>query len=117
MSLFPECDSEFTVYRKTVPSGWVAPSWSTVGTIVGRVEPVAANEEILNRQDYQGITEVLFMDIEYKGIVQPDDYIVSSPGTVYQNRGIPEDWNYLIPYVMCKLERPQSPVEIPPSST
>jgi hypothetical protein len=116
MSLFPEYDETYTVYEYTVPTGWVAPSWTLIGEVVGRIEPVAGNEEILNNQDYQGVTEILFMDLDYEGIVKPDHYLVDPRGIVYQNRGIPETWRNLIPYVMCKLERSQSPVEIPVST-
>lgn len=110
MSLFPEYDEVMEVYRYTEPSGWEDPSCTLIGTVVGRIEPVAANEELLNNQDFQGIVEVAFLDIQYDGFVLPNDYIKDVRGTIYQNRGIPETWRHLIPYVMLKLERPQSPL-------
>jgi hypothetical protein len=122
VSLFPEYDETLDVYEYTEPSGWSeagtvgTTGWSYIGSIVGRIEPVAANEELLNRQDYQGITEVCFLDLQYDGIVKPNHYLVDSRSIVYQNRGIPETWRHLIPYVMLKLERPQSPVVIPVST-
>ena len=41
-----------------------------------RVEPVASSDELVNNQNNQNITEVGFMDIEYDGIVNPDNYLV-----------------------------------------
>jgi hypothetical protein len=116
VSLFPEYDETLNVYEYTEPSGWSEATWTLIDTVVGRIEPVAANEELLNRQDYQGITEVCFLDLQYDGIVKPNHYIVDSRNVVYQNRGIPETWRHLIPYVMLKLERPQSPLVIPVST-
>lgn len=116
VSLFPEYDEVLEVYNYTEPSGWSEGGWAYVDSVVGRIEPVAANEELLNRQDFQGITEIAFLDIQYDGIVQPNYYIKDSRGIVYQNRGVPETWRHLIPYVMLKLERPQSPLVIPVST-
>lgn len=117
MALFPEARKLYDVYEYIHTSGWEAPTWNYVGEVLMRVEPVASKNELVNNQDDQNITEVGFMDIEYDGVINPDNYIVRrSNGAVYQNKGIPEVWEDLIPYVMCKLERPQSPVEIPEST-
>ena len=116
MSLFLEYDETLTVYEYSEPSGWSEATWTLVDTVVGRIEPVASVAELINRQDYQGITEVAFLDLEYNGIVEPNHYIVDSRGVVYQNKGIPEVWRHIIPYVMLKLERPQAPLVIPVST-
>lgn len=116
VSLFPEYDEVLEVYEYTEPSGWSEAGWVYVDSVVGRIEPVASNEELLNRQDFQGVTEVAFLDIQYDNIVKPNHYIRDTRGVVYQNKGIPETWRHLIPYVMLKLERPQSPLVIPVST-
>ena len=116
MSLFPQYDETYSIYEYTVPVGWAEPTWAYIGDVVGRIEPVAVDEAQKNSQDYQGVTEVLFLDLQYDGIIKPDHYLVDSRGIVYQNKGVPESWRNLIPYVMCKLSRPQSPVEIPVST-
>ena len=116
VSLFPEYDEVLEIYEYTEPSGWSEAGWVYVDSVVGRIEPVAANEELLNRQDYQGITEVAFLDIQYDNIVKPNHYVRDPRGIVYQNRGIPETWRHLIPYVMLKLERTQSPLVRPVST-
>lgn len=118
MALFPETREYYDVYEYVPSVGWESPTWNYVGEVFMRVEPVTSSDELVNNQDNQNITEVGFMDIEYDGIVNPDNYLVRrSNGVVYQNKGIPEVWEHLIPYVMCKLERPQSPVTIPSEST
>lgn len=114
--IFPEYEDVQEVYKYTEPSGWTEGGWEYVGSIKGRIEPVAANEELLNRQDFQGVSEVDFLDIAYDGIVQPNYYIKDSHNIVYQNRGVPEVWRHLIPYIMLKLERPQTDVTIPVST-
>lgn len=117
MALFPDSRTPYSVYDYIDPT-WENPTaWISVGTVLMRVEPVAANEEILNKQDYQGVSEIGFLDMQYDGMIKPNTYLVrQSDGTVYQNRGVPEKWEWLIPYIMVKLERPQSPVTIPPST-
>ena len=117
MALFPETRSPYDVYSFTEAVGWSEPTWSYDGEILMRIEPVAANEEIMNNQDNQNISEIGFIDIEYDGIVKPNSFIIDrADGTQFQNRGIPEKWKFLIPYIMVKLERPQSPATIPVST-
>ena len=116
VSLFPEYDEVLEVYEYTEPSGWSEAGWVYVDSEVGIIEPVASNEELLNRQDFQGVTEVAFLDIQYDNIVKPNHYVRDPRGIVYQNKGIPETWRHLIPYVMLKLKRPQSPLVIPVST-
>jgi hypothetical protein len=115
MVMFPEMVEDFQVWRygKADPTAWEDPKFNLVAVVRGHTEPVSPNAEFLNKQDFQSVTEYCFLDITYKDIVQPDDYLVDSEGTQYINKGVPETWKHILPYVMLKLERSQQPIEFP----
>lgn len=112
--IFPELHEPLQVWRYGTPtSGWGDPTFVLVGTVMALIEPVSGKEEFLNKQDYQGVSEIASMDIIYDGVVQPDDYLVDTRGTQYVNKGVPETWRHIIPHVYLKLERSQEPVTFP----
>ena len=108
--MFPEFEEDLQVWRFVTPTGWGDPTFSLVATVKGHIEPVVASAQYLNSQDFQGITEVAFLDIAYDKVVLPNDYIITPRGDQYKNVGIPETWRYIIPYVMLKLETSQEVV-------
>jgi len=109
--VFEQFYDTHTLTRKTDPIGFADATWNTIGTIRGRVEPVAGNEEFLNNQNFQGISEVMFCPIETAGLVRPDDVLEDSYGIKRINKGEPEIWRHILPYVMLKLERSQYVVQ------
>jgi len=113
MPMFPQYNESYSVIRSTISNDFTEPTWSLVATVIGRSEPVSGKEEYLNHQDFQGVSEVAFIGLEYEGIVKPDDYIVDPRGRAFVNKGEPEVWRYMMPYIMLKLEPSQQPVTIP----
>lgn len=108
MALFDELQEPISVYRPTIAVGFNDATIAFVSDeLTAYIEPVTATNEYLNQQDYQGIDKIAFMPIEFKGVVKPNDYIVDEDGMIFQNIGIPENWKYILPYVMLKLKVPQ----------
>jgi len=107
--IFPEYQDEaIKVYRYTIPaSGWGDLAWVLVGTISGRIEPVAADENLRNQQIFQNVTEVCFSPIDYASSVLPGDGLIDSYGIQRKVVGPPEIWRHINPYVMYMLERAQ----------
>jgi len=108
--MFPEFEENLEVWRYVKPTGWGDPTFSLVATVRGHIEPVVSSAQFLNNQDFQGVSEVAFLDIVYENVVEPNDYIITPRGEQFKNIGIPETWRYIIPYVMLKLETSQEPV-------
>ena len=112
MALFPECRETHRVYRYTEASGFSDATITYIGEIQGRLEPIGASEAFLNEQNHQNISHYDFLDIEYKGVVRAQDYILDPDSKQYQVVGEPEIWKNLIPQVVVKLEKPQTEIDI-----
>ena len=112
MALFPECREIHKVYRVTEPAGFSDGVTTYIGTVMGRLEPIAASEVMRNGQAYQNCTHYDFLDFEYDGIVQAKDYILDPRDKQYQVVGEPEVWRNIIPQVVLNLEKPQTEIDI-----
>ena len=112
MALFPECREIHTVYRYSEPSGFSDATLALVGTVLGRLEPIAASEFMKNNQAYQNCTHYDLLDFEYDCIVQAKDYIIDPRGKQYQVVGEPEVWRNIIPQVVLNLEKPQTEIDV-----
>ena len=112
MALFPAFEEEYKVYGKVIVNEWTDPTIMYKGMVRGILEPVTSTQEFLNKQDNQGITEVIVCDLEYEGVVNPDDYLRDPRGVQYQCRGVPEAWRYIMPNLVIKTERAQHVIDV-----
>jgi hypothetical protein len=112
MALFPEYREEHSIYRYTDPVGFADGTLEFIGTVLGRLEPIAASEAMRNGQAYQNCTHYDFLDMEYAGVVLPKDYVIDPRGKQYQVVGAPEEWRNLIPQIVLNLEIPQTEIDI-----
>jgi hypothetical protein len=106
--IFPEYqDAEIKVYRLTPTTGWSDSAWVLIATISGRIEPVAADENLRNQQIFQNVTEVCFSPVSAASVVLPGDGFIDSYGIKRKVIGSPEIWRNINPYAMFMLERAQ----------
>lgn len=117
MALFDELQEPLSIHQYAAPEGWTEGGYTFIADITGYIEPVVASASLINQQDMQGISHVAFLPIAYKGVVKPNMYVIDADGTQYQNKGMPENWKFIIPYVMLKLVQPQTLLVIPVPST
>jgi hypothetical protein len=107
--LFTEYAEPIELWRIGPPASGLRgdKQWSLITTISGRWEPVQGDEEFLNNQTFANVTELVFLPIEYKNIVKPNDGLVDTDGIQRKIVGVPEVWKYMLPAVVCKAERTQ----------
>lgn len=105
--LFEEYLEPIQVWR-LVSSGYLSdPTWTLITTVSGRFEPMKAGEESSGNQNFANVTEILFTPYQYRNVFQPQDGIVGSDGIQRRIVGQPELWKYMMPHVVCMLERAQ----------
>ena len=111
--LFEDDYGPLEVWRKqSGATSFSDAKWVYIATISGRTEPVVGSEEFLNNQDFHKVSEVAYIDPDYIGIVRPNDGIIDEFKRQFRCVGEPENWRYLLPHVILKLETAQFQVGI-----
>jgi hypothetical protein len=106
--MFEEYNEDIQVWRLATPATGMADStWTQVATVSGRIEPVSAGESYINNQNNQTASHILFLDVSYESLLQPQDGLIDPRGIEYINISTPEAWRNLLPYIMPKLEQKQ----------
>lgn len=106
--VFNEFQETLQVWRRMPPSGLYDDAvWTLFTTISGRIEPISVKDSFLNDQTMANATDIALIPYEYRDSVQTGDGVIDTDGIQRKIIGQPERWKWMIPHVVCTLERAQ----------
>jgi len=93
------------VYRQTVSSGFVDPSWSKVATVSGTLTIMGGSERILNNQEFARLKAILTCKETYMEDVQNSDEL--DIDSVWYSVKTVQKFRNVLPHVEIYLENSQ----------
>lgn len=111
--LFDEYQEVQQVWRFVAPtSGYADPSWTHIGDITGRIEPLGSSDKLSYNQTFDNASDMDFIPYEYRTFIAGGDGIIDVDGIQRKIVGQPEWYKYEMPHVEARLERVQFLVNV-----